>query len=133
RASMVTHLVEPGGKYMLEEAADELQSFKRHCPPAARLGVFVSESDLAVGHGQNAVIRNGYAMNVASQIFENLFRSLYDWLTENHPLLFPNCFGKGDIRKGLAGLGHEFGSEDLRQGRDRRQKITAWFSPDMNI
>ena len=58
---------------MQQEAAQELIDRKSHQPLLVAVsGVAPVESDLAIGKGNQAMVRDGYAMSVAAQILEHI-------------------------------------------------------------
>ena len=78
----------PLGKNVLDEAAQELLAGKSHgALPAVMRVVLPSEGDVRVGDGEDAVIGDGDAVSIASQILQNVFGSAERRLGIDHPVL----------------------------------------------
>jgi hypothetical protein len=74
---------------MKQEAADKLVGCQCHgFDTVRRPAVPISESDLAVLEGQDAMIRQGYSMGVPPQVIEHCFGRGERFLGIDDPLLF---------------------------------------------
>ena len=70
----VTDTLKAGGQDMKQKAADEFAGVQRH--RAARCVAFaatIEKRDCAIRYGLDAVIGNGHAMRVTSQVFQDGF------------------------------------------------------------
>jgi len=87
--TIVTDLNEPVGKDVLEEATDELCGSDGAMLELISGGVFVRESDLALMQLAEAVVADGHAKDVRSEILEGCFTGA-DRLRVDDPFLFPS-------------------------------------------
>ena len=65
---VVADLMEALGQHMLQTAPDNLLGREGHGFPPMELGVLRTKTDLAVGDGENPVIRQGDAVDVPAQV-----------------------------------------------------------------
>ena len=67
---------EAGGKQVEQEAAQELLDRERHQALLIAVGgVSPAKGDLVVGQGDEAMVGDGDAMRVASEVVENMLRA----------------------------------------------------------
>ena len=57
--AVVMDLMKASGKHVLEESADELHHRQAHRLPSLLAGIFVAEGNLAVTHGEDAIVGDG--------------------------------------------------------------------------
>ena len=93
--------MEPVGKDVKQEPADEFVSVKRHELLAVAIAIILpAKLDLAVIDIEQTIVRNRDAMRVSRNILENLFRSGEGLFRVHHPILF---LGKSDVtQEGVA-------------------------------
>ena len=76
------------GKDMEQEPADEFHGIKRHDFAGVHVAaVLVVEHDLAVMHGNNAMVGYGHPVGVPAEVIEHLFRPGKGLLGVDHPFL----------------------------------------------
>lgn len=78
---------------------------------------------------QNATIADGNTVHITSQIIEEFLAALHGGFAVDHPVFLPEGFRKTLFGTGNARQRHEFGPEDLRQGRDRNQILFSGGKP----
>jgi hypothetical protein len=83
----VANADEPGGKYVEEEAAQELLHRQSHqALLVVVFGVSPAEGDLVVLKGNQTMIGDGHTVGVAAEITENLLGTTEGRLAINHPV-----------------------------------------------
>lgn len=122
--------MEPGRGDMLEEAADELQGFESHGLPEGIAGVLVAEGDAVVSDGQDTVVGDGDAVDVAREIPHDFLGALDDGFAVDHPGFFPDHGRQGFLGQDFSESLHELGAENDREGLDRNEEFTSGFMPD---
>ena len=97
----IANTLEPVGKNVKQEPADEFVCIKRHRLVAVVIAIILpAKLNLAVIDIKQAIIGDGDAVRVACDIFEDYFRSSEGPLGVNHPVLFPDG---GDVtQEGIA-------------------------------
>src|SRR5664280_1940441 len=87
KQSEVADLDETGRQHMEQEAAHELDRIEGHDAAAvATTGVPPSEAHLSVVEAEESSVGDRYAMRVAGQILQHMFRSAEWRLGVDHPL-----------------------------------------------
>src|ERR1700686_823437 len=82
----VTDAVKPVRQHMDQEAADELVSRESHGLLTVVIAIILpSKADLAVVHGNQAIVGDGDTVGIAADIIENLFRASKRPLGKDHP------------------------------------------------
>jgi hypothetical protein len=90
--AVVTDSHESGRQNVQQETANELFRGKGSCLPPISVGaISVAELHLPVIAGQQAVIGDGDAMRVTSQIVQELLGAREGWLRVDDPWLFPQA------------------------------------------
>jgi hypothetical protein len=121
------------GKDVLEEAAQKLLCGKAHGLPSELAAVLIAEEDLFICDGQDAVVGNGDAVDVAGEITQDLARVLESGPAMDNPVLLPDGFREDRLGQGLSGQLDELGPEQEGEGgsaRGRRQGFSQPFLPD---
>ena len=95
----MAHLVETPGQNVLEEAPHELGSGESHSPPSMFLGVFVAGGDVAVLEGEDTVIGDRDAVDIAGKIRKHLISTLHGGFTVDNPVGLPEGLREIDIRE----------------------------------
>jgi len=86
REAVIADALEASRQHMEQEAADEFLGREGHCSPGSAVAIVLpAEANLAIVDGEQAVVGNGDAMRVASQVVEDLLRSGEGRLGVNHP------------------------------------------------
>ena len=86
-----------------KEMADELQRLQGQLFEAVSIAAIpVGETDWPVVNAQQAVVGNGHAMRVATEIIKNLRRSSKGGLRVDHPVFAPQS--AEERRESLSGL-----------------------------
>jgi hypothetical protein len=99
----VTDADQSGRQHVEQEAADELDRIQGHDLGAGMVRVvFPVEADVAVFHRSKAVIGDGDAMSVASQILEHASWATEGRLDVNDPFELGGCFTQG-LERGRLG------------------------------
>src|SRR5215831_8954236 len=81
---------------MEQKPAHELNGIQSHdLAPAVVRVVFPLKTDAAVFESTKAVVGDGYAVGVASQVFQHALRSAEGRLGVNHPIDFGGFFTQG--------------------------------------
>src|SRR5665811_1813311 len=150
--AVIADALKAGRKSVLEEPADELLGGDGHhlllLPVAV---VFPLEGDLTIFKRQQAPVRNGHAVGVASQILEHVLRSAKGGLGINHPFAFAEwsqVTGEGwrvaerfevaeelELTSGIGfvqSLQHE-PPESTAEDLDRQQKSRAAVNPPVMV
>ena len=84
----VTDADEAFGQHVQKEAAQELGGAKSHLALLATVGVILpAEGDALLFEGQQAMIGNGHAMGVATEIAQHLHGTAEGGLGINHPVV----------------------------------------------
>ncbi len=84
----MTDADEAFGQHVQKETAQELGGAKSHCAGLATVGVILpAESHALLVEGQQAMIGNGHAMGVATEIAQHLHRAAEGGLGINHPVV----------------------------------------------
>ncbi len=87
---------QPGRQYVEQKAADELDRIEGHGLGAGMIGVvFPVKADTTVLQSAKAVIGDGHAVRVPSQILEHASWSTKGRLDVNDPFELRRCFGHG--------------------------------------
>lgn len=110
--AIVAHLVETLREDVLEKPADKFLGWKGHGLPGHFAGIFVAEAYLSIFYGENAAVADGYPVDVASKIVEDLCGSLETGFTVDHPRLLPDRVWETKLRQCLGGKFDEFCAED---------------------
>ena len=99
------------GQHMKQEAAQELMGGDGHDLLLAAVGVISPEKrDPAIAKSDQAMVGNGNAMGVSSQIVQHEIGSAEGRLGVDHPVLFEllkepaECRGAGDLGEGSVEL-----------------------------
>src|SRR6266571_5521813 len=105
------------------------------------------EGDLAICHGDEAVVGNGHAMGVAGQVLKYVFRSAEGWLGVNHPILPEQLSQKAAEELGFAQIleiameaelllaekalqpGDELAAKDAAEYFHRQEKMVPRMNP----
>jgi hypothetical protein len=126
--SIVANLHETGGKHVLEEAPDELDSIKRHRAPLAGFLVLVSKDDGVIVVADDTVVGDGNAEYVTGQIPEGSL-AVTDGLAVHDPVSRPD--GRIDIVKKSCSVERiaELGLEDTRKRPGMNEEILAGRQP----
>ena len=86
--SEVADANQAAGQDVKQEAAQELISGNGHDLLLAAVGIISpAEGDAIVLEGHEAMVGNGDAMSVASQVVENMFGAAEGWLSVDDPIL----------------------------------------------
>ena len=86
---------------MKQEPTDEFVSVKRHRLVAVAIAIILpAKLNLAVIDIEQAIVGNGDAMRVPSDILEDFFWSGEGWLGVDYPILFPG--GSDVTQEGVA-------------------------------
>src|SRR5215217_2174402 len=109
--AVVTHLDEPVGEHMLEEATDEL--FRRDGATLELVSgrLFVSESDMAIMQLAQAVVTDSDAKDVRGEIFEGLLTRAHRFGMHD-PVLAPDVRRDSREQLRLLQLVAKLGAED---------------------
>jgi len=91
------------GQHVLEEAPQEFVCGQGHHPLFVGTAVAVPKGDAALVAGDERLVADGGAMDVATEVVENFFCALHDGLREDDPLFRPGYVRKRDARKRTAG------------------------------
>ncbi len=84
---IVAHLVKASWQDVLEESAHELMAGQARDAPFVCLAVLVLESDMGLGHPENATVGDGDAVDVSSQVVQYVFDAIVNALSPYHPLV----------------------------------------------
>jgi hypothetical protein len=76
------------------------------------LGVFVAEGNVAVFKGEDTVVGDRDAVDIAGKIRKYLISTLYGGFTVDNPVGLPEGLREIDIRECLSCQGHELCSKD---------------------
>ena len=91
------------GRHVLREAAQELVGGQGHRLALMVTAVAIAEGDGAVAAGDDGLVGDRRAMDVAAKVLEDLLRLLHDGLGEDDPGLLPWDHGEGDVGEGIRG------------------------------
>jgi hypothetical protein len=116
----------------LEEAADELLGLESGGSEGAGVGGAIAEGDLAVVQLEDAVIADGDAKDVGSQILEGV-ESIAHGLAMDDPVLLPDCWWDKGEEVGLAQSVAELGAKDEGEGLDGKEKVLSGGQPSLTI
>jgi hypothetical protein len=114
---------------MLEEPADELGSGQSHGIPTGVPGILVAEGDVSVVNGHDAVIGDGNAVDVASEISQYCVGSLDSGFAVDDPLFIPDFLWEWLVSEGSACQVHERGTEERRERVNRDQIVLSGREP----
>jgi len=89
--SVVAYLVKSSRQYVLQIATDKLMAFDSGGLPSAAFAVLVAEGHMGLVHVEDAMIRDGNAKDVTSQIVQYHRFSLAVMQTVRDPVPGP-CF-----------------------------------------
>src|SRR5260370_20602157 len=80
------------GKHVQQEATQEFIERKSHQLLFVVVsGIAPTKSDRLFGKRDQAMIRDGYAMGVSTQILEHILRATEGWFRVHHPVLSEQC------------------------------------------
>ena len=127
--SVVADLVHAFGQDVLKESPDELHRRQGHCLAAALGDAGIAEGDLAVVNRQDAIVGDGYAVDISSEISQHAVGALCGGLAVDDPRAVARRAGDGDLRQSLGGQIQEDTSEELRQRLDGDEEIVAGREP----
>jgi hypothetical protein len=135
-----------------KETSEELLAGERHLSFLLAVGVVLpGESDLVILKGEQAMIGDGDAMGVASQVAEHTVRSSERGFGINDPILTEESSEEGSERLQVAQrlqasgedelplaetplqAGHEFASQDTTEHFDREQEGIVMMNPALVI
>ncbi|OPL14241.1 MAG: hypothetical protein AVO38_11975 [delta proteobacterium ML8_D] len=114
----MAHLVETPGQDVLEEAPHELGRGESHSTPSMLLRVFVAEGNVAVLEGENTVIGDRDAVDIAGKIRKHLISTLHGWFTVDNPVGLPE-----GLRKSTSGSA--FLARDMNLARKILDRATT--------
>jgi hypothetical protein len=84
----VTDADEAFGQHVQKETAQELGGAKSHCAGLATVGVILpAKSHALFLEGQQAMIGNGHAMGVATEVAQHLYGAAESRLSIDHPVV----------------------------------------------
>src|SRR5450432_2013383 len=113
---------------MLEEAADELLGRDRATLELGGGRLFVGESDLTILELPHAVVADGHAEDVRSEILEGL-RAGAHRLGMDHPVFTPDAGCDLSEERSLAQGITKLGAEDAGERFDGHEKVRAGRTP----
>ena len=82
--------LEPGGKDVLEEAAEKLHRVQRHLPRPVRSDTAIGEGDLAVVAGDDAMVADRHSEDVRGEIAQR-GAAIARGLRVHHPVAPPTA------------------------------------------
>lgn len=105
---------EPFGEYVEEEAPDELSDRTVHdAVCSATAVIFVAEGDVASLQREESAIRDGHAVGIAGEIFQDLLRGAEGRLGVNNPLGLVEAIEEGVPRTGRSQFLQLAGKDEL--------------------
>jgi len=90
----------------------------------------VPEANGAVDQGENPVVGDGDAVDVASEVAQYLARPVESRPAEDDPFPLPDLCGKLQVGQRLPCEFHEPRTEDLRECPNRDEETLAGFPTD---
>jgi hypothetical protein len=105
------------GWHVLKETAQELVGGQGHGPRSMGAAIAVAEGDGAAAHGDDGLVGDGGAVDVAAEVIEHLVCALHHRLGEDDPALIPWDMREGDPGQCAAGEMEEGSAESLGERR----------------
>lgn len=113
------------GRHMLEEAPEELVRGQGHPSPLVGAAVAVSKSDAVLVAGDECLVTDGGAMDVATEVLQDTVRALHDGFREDDPLLAPGHVRQRDAGQSTASKVEESTTEVFGQRLDWNEVALA--------